>query len=680
MKKIIITLVAVFSLVYFNSCNYLDVEDNFDDTLAYDSIFSSYTNLSRYMWSTAALFPDEGNFQEKGMPGPLATDEGFTTMDKNKFIGMSYVLGSVNADNVSRSGMTIWGDMYKIIRKANIILDRKDEAGLTLPQDEEITGYTHFMRAYAYYKLIMDYGPVILVGDKVFPSNESPEAYNTSRATYDECIEYVCGEFEQAAKYLPARISSTFEGRPTRGAAFAFVARLRLIHASPLYNGGQAATTYYANWKNRDGVNYIAQTVDEKRWAIAAAAAKRVIDMNLYELHTVEIDRTNRPRPLPANVPDAPFPGGAGEIDPLHSYTDMFNGETPMAKNKEFIWARNSASIKANTKNSFPTENIMGGWNAMCVTQKIVDAYYMEDGRDRNNSSPEYPYRVADNYDDTYFTTSAQSFSGYTLPAGVHAMYQNREMRFYASIGFSGRNWPAGSSTDVTYKNKNAFYHEGSFSGNDIYSGKNSSATNANDHPSTGYVITKYIHPDDAYKGNGQTVKNKPFPIMRYAEILLSYAEALNNVTGSHTIELPSIEGGNNPAQSYTITRDMTEMKTYFDQVRFRSGLPGLTQQELASVTTMQDIIEREFMIEFLFENKRYYDVRRWGIYEETERAGVYGMNLGNDKYSYYKTPMLVNHPNNRNRIVDSRLIWIPLPKSEVRRVADLDQNPGWGD
>ena len=55
----------------------------------------------------------------------------------------------------------------------------------------------------------------------------------------------------------------------------------------------------------------------------------------------------------------------------------------------------------------------------------------------------------------------------------------------------------------------------------------------------------------------------KTFPLIRYAEILLSYAEALNNLTKTHEIN----------GQSYS--RDLTAMAWAFNQVRYRAGLPG---------------------------------------------------------------------------------------------------------
>ena len=101
--------------------------------------------------------------------------------------------------------------------------------------------------------------------------------------------------------------------------------------------------------------------------------------MNRYALHTAEKvtdqqgDQTAITPDLPANVPTADFPNGAGNIDPLKSYTDMFNGTTYPIENKELIWGKYSDAVREYTRQSFPI--YMGGYNAMCLTQKVVDAY-----------------------------------------------------------------------------------------------------------------------------------------------------------------------------------------------------------------------------------------------------------------------------------------------------------------
>src|SRR5699024_7308947 len=102
---------------------------------------------------------------------------------------------------------------------------------------------------------------------------------------YDECVDYICSEFEAASEGLPEEQPVDLIASPTSGAALALVARLRLQAASPLFNGGDAARKYFGSFTRcTDGVHYISQTYDERKWAIAAAAAKKVIDMGRYQL------------------------------------------------------------------------------------------------------------------------------------------------------------------------------------------------------------------------------------------------------------------------------------------------------------------------------------------------------------------------------------------------------------
>jgi hypothetical protein len=645
--KQILILAAVFSAVSFHSCDFLNVSDDFDETLKYDSVFHNKRNIERYLWATAAYFPDEGTILTyPHTPGPFATDEAFS-MDE-VYYGMNYVLGKVTATN--GGNMNNWSTFYVIIRKANTILARMDEAGLTALEKRELLGYTYFMRAYAYYNLAIKFGPVVLLGDDVLENNEDAAYYDRVRATYDETIDYTCTELEKAAEYLDKEVPVSYFGRPTRGAALALVARLRLIQASPLYNGQTAAHTYFGGWtRSVDGQHYISQKYDEKKWATAALAAKRVIDMGLYELHTV--DRMPDTRPLPATVPAEHFPDGAGGIDPFRSYSDMFTGETLAARNKEFIWARASAGIERACLSAFPVLP-MGGWNSLQVTQKVVNAYRMEDGTDK-------PYVHT-----AFKGGSNEVFSGYRLNSSVSDMYVGREMRFYASIGFCECYWPANSTSDNTKKGQTVTYYL------DGTAGKQQTDGNINNYPNTGYVLKKFVHPDDAFAGaNAQRVA-KSFPIIRYAEIILSYAEALNNLTGSHT--LTDADG-----TSHTFYRNEEEIKKYFNMVRFRAGLPGITSSELSSAATVQSLIERERMVEFVHEDRRYFDVRRWGIYEITEKEPIEGMNTDAVKSEYYHI-VPVNHSKARSRVVDKRLVLFPIALEEIRKAPSLDQNPGY--
>src|SRR3546814_622350 len=188
----------------------------------------------------------------------------------NIYYGMDFATGNITPDKLG--GLNQWNRYYKIIRKCNLILENLERPfDMTTLDRQRIEGYTRFIRAYAYYNILVDYGPPILVGDEVLNTNESMEYYDRPRSTYDEAMDYTCGELEKAAQLMPTDVGLLNFGRPTKGAAFSLVARFRLIHASPLYNGGEAARSYFGNWKRKpDGVNYVSQQYYESRWEVAA--------------------------------------------------------------------------------------------------------------------------------------------------------------------------------------------------------------------------------------------------------------------------------------------------------------------------------------------------------------------------------------------------------------------------
>jgi hypothetical protein len=55
------------------------------------------------------------------------------------------------------------------------------------------------------------------------------------------------------------------------------------------------------------------------------------------------------------------------------------------------------------------------------------------------------------------------------------------------------------------------------------------------------------------------------------------------------------------------------------------------------------------------------------------------GMNADATKANFYQR-VVVNSIRVSGRIVDKKMVFLPVPKSEVRRMSSFDQNPGWGD
>lgn len=660
----------ILSLMFasmFMSCNFLDIDDYFSDEIKIDSVFANKRNVEAYVWGITGEFADEGSiYQNADTPGPLATDEAFTMYGtQHNYNGMRLVLNEINANNTYSLGY-VWTKSYQCIRRANTVFARIDEAVDLTPTDRaEILALNRFMRAYAYYKIWLNFGPAILIGDEEIPSNLDLEDYDRPRATNDETVEYICSELEEASKYLPETRSIMEFGRPTRAAAYGLIARLRLYHASPLWNGGSAARRCFGTWtRSTDHANYVNLEYDEERWAVAAAAAKRVMEMTkggapMFRLYTVEAD-SETPAMPEGVTSDAdfyePWPAGAAGIDHYRSYSEGFTGEAVLATNPEYVWARRSPVLTANTQMAFPLKS--GGWSGMAVPQKIVDAYSMYDGRTIDDSSDEYPYS------ESGFTTAVKTFSGYRLNSGVYNMYANREMRFYASIGFSECYWPMSSTTSSGKYNKTIAYY---------YDNENGKQNSATDYTPTGYVIKKYIHPTDAWDGDNAARMEKAFPIIRYADILLMYAEALNNLTPGKVYNITLGD------QTYEISRDVNEIRGAFNQVRHRAGMPGLTDAEVNDPDTFQTLLEKERMVEFLHENHRYYDVRRWGIYEQVESETIMGMNVDGTKETFYQR-VVPNTSRIGSRLVHKKLVLLPIPLAEVRKLPSCDQNPGWED
>ena len=541
-------------------------------------------------------------------------------------------------------------------------------------------GYVHFMRGYAYYHLLMNYGPLLIVGDEVLSTSESAEYYNRERSTYDESVDYICNEFKLATQgiYGPTEQSISYSDRPTKGAALALIARLRLFQASPLFNGGDAARQCFSNWQRKsDGADYVNQTYDPDRWAIAAAAAKQVIDMDYYSLFTVMPDNQH-PYPLADNVPTAPFPDGAGGIDPFHSFTDMFNGEGIISTNKEFIWAMSSVNVRDYTKHSFPVG--FGGWGGMSVPQRVVDCFLMMDGRDIHNASADYPY-VAD-LSQTIGTNKV--LGSYQLRGDVPKMYDNRSARFYASIGFPGRQWTMNSaSSDASYINQQFWY-----SHDDSKAGLAGAGSNVNDYNISGYTPVKYVHPDDSWAGGKGNVKGsfitspKPFAIIRYAEVLLEYVEALNNVTGTVTVTTPDMTGTD---VEVTVSRDVQEMAKYFNMIRYRVGLPGPALSDMNDANRFEQIIRNERQVELFNEGYRYFDTRRWGTFltDDANMSNWRGLDVQKDRTDVSGNPgfwniVTIDQQNIRDRVALPKMVFMPIRHDELLKVPAMDQNPGW--
>lgn len=638
----------IIAMGTFSSCNYLNMNSYFNDLLPIDSIFKSEQYLKGYVYGMASLLPNEGSLLSNSYgPYGIAVDETLLPWpERADYAGIAYTLDHVTPFD---DYYNVWGTYYKGIRKCNTILSKyRDVSDLSSKGKDEVLGLTYFARAMFYYRLLELYGPVPILPEEVLDVDESSENLSYPRNTYDECVDYIASDLDRAYYVLPDENTSNTLSRATKGAAMAFKSRILLTASSPWYNGN----SYYSSWKTAEGKHFISQVQDPRKWAKAAMAAKVVIESGRYSIHVYPRE-ADTPE-LPDNVSHEDFPNGAGNIDPLKSYSYMFNGETFDQRNPELIYRAtfNRADL------SLVVPLSARGWNSWGVTQALVDSYRMADGTD---------YHPSD--DDAQPIGSDKTFSGYVLKGEVAKMFDNREPRFYATIGFC--EWYL-QGTSLTDQSKD--YYSASVNRRvEYYSDGNSrpGANNPDDMVLTGYACIKYLHNEDNFYAS---VKDKTFPSIRYAEVLLNYVEALNEMK-----DQPAYTETFQDYSSHTVSYNVDEILKYFNMIRFRAGQPGLTRAEASDQEVMRRLIQRERMIEFAQEGRRYHDVRRWGIAHDTEAALVRGLDVSkrkNQRAEFYKV-IPVQHKN-ALRVFSKKMYFYPIPRRTLDKNKKLIQNPGW--
>lgn len=660
MKTIRITrsFFAVITLsfgLFFSSCgDYLDVDEYFDEVLSLDSVFKRKEYLEQYITGAGALLPKEGDLWTSAWsPYQGASDETFSSWNDNRHAAIRLLLDEITPLSNFYNNYATW---YQGIRKANLILERIGECvDISTIDHRDFMGRAYFLRAYFYYKLVEAYGPVPIVPEITFNPDDDVETMTVERSSYEDCIDYICENFENAANFLLSSRSSAVEiNLPTSGAALAFLARVRLIAASPWFNGNK----FYADWVRSDGTHFIPQTYNAEKWALAAIANKRVIydTGDRYALYTAP--RELNTIALPSNVSNADFPNGAGDIDPLRSYAYIFNGEVTASTNQELIYVCNYSHNSGDSPAWIASPTNLGGGNGLNVTYNTVKGFYMIDGRDISNSSAEYPYPT--NYWEE-IGGSDKSFSGYTLKNSTAKMFDNLEMRFYACVGFNHGFWEGSSYTGSTasYKNQEITYYANGTAA--------PSTSFPDDYNHTGFTCKKYIHyKEDNLHG---MMKAKAFPILRYAEVLLNYVEALNELETSYTDE----------ATGHTVSRDLSEIVKYFNMIRYRAGLPGITESEASNRNNMRDLIKRERRIEFFCEGKRYHDLRRWGDAMTAYNEAVTGMNISarsNNRQGFH-TEKIINNSLS-HRVFSYKMVFLPIPRTVLNKNKKMVQNPDW--
>ena len=155
-----------------------------------------------------------------------------------------------------------------------------------------------------------------------------------------------------------------------------------------------------------------------------------------------------------------------------------------------------------------------------------------------------------------------------------------------------------------------------------------------------------------------------PWPFFRYTEALLNYVEAC--------IELNQDE----------------EARTWLNKVRFRAGLPAITE----SGDALRQRYRNERRVEMVFEEQRYHDARRWMVASTTLGRKANGITIfgalkpGKNVEIYKYDPNNYNYnytvfnidPGKENRQWNDKMYFLPIHRDEINRNKNLAQNPGY--
>lgn len=599
-NKVLFILISTHITCLVSSCKKGFLDQVPYDRITIEQVFLRQKYSEQYLANIYNYIPNEAYRNTTIWDG--ASDDADITYDRP---GSGYDSFPINLGNWSASSnyYNKWLANYRGIRSATYFMQHIGGNTEILAQvngQERIKQYiaeARALRAIFYYNLVRQYGPVIIVGDDVISGDLSPSAdeVNKPRSSFDECTSYIVAELDLAAKDLKGNFTdqiTTDYGRITQATCYAFQSRALLLAASPQFNGNAD----YNNFRNKDGKALVNTKYDANKWKLAADAANKIITGFNFALY-----RKNN---------------SSGIFDPYLSTRDVFIDPW----NSEVIFARVSNNLSSWERSVAP--RIVSGYGAVAVTQQLVDEFETATGKRINQAGTDYV--------ETGFSTVATLYA----PLGTYNMYVNREPRFYVNVSFNGSQW---LNTSEGIKIVETF-----FTGN---TGKKGSY----DYPRTGYIARKNVNPNSNIRTSVYVAR--PFVMIRYAEILLNYIEALNEY-----------DPGN------------PDILKYLNQIRNRAGVPdvpgGLGPIE------MRDRIRHERRIELCLEGLRYTDTRRWKIAEQTDGGPFYGMNVdGGTKISdlvFYQRTMF------ERRVFLKNYYLFPIPQDEMDRDKNLVQNPGW--
>ncbi|MBR4299767.1 MAG: RagB/SusD family nutrient uptake outer membrane protein [Bacteroidales bacterium] len=544
-------------------CNFLDFDESSSD-YSRDDMYLTYSNIQKMLTNIYGYMPNKNIYDVSDALRDCGSDDaeyGDPDASVQRFTNGTWSALNTVDDK--------WSTMYSGIRSANEFLESIKTVDLSMYQYdtkyqrwlEHLKYYPYqakVLRAYYFFELARRYGDIPMPLTML----TAEEANMIEKTPFDEVINFIVTECDEAAKNLPDTYVGLLDdetGRVTRGFALAVKTKALLYAASPLHN----------------------PSGDKSKWEKAAAAAKEIMELNVYRLD-----------------PD----------EKANNYTSQ-----------EVIFAIMRSESSSFELYNFPvrfTEGQRTYMSGTYPTQNLVDAFQTANGYDITLGSDGWQ-------------TSDPDFD-------ITKPYEGRDPRFARAILADGMSFKG--STIETF-----------------VGGKDYSATRNDLGSPTGYYLRRYIQESTSFTPENSVSNKHQWIVYRYAEALLTYAEAMNEYLGSPT----------STAGEFTVSA-----LEALNMVRANAGMPDVT---VTSQSDFREAVRREWRVEFAFEDHRFWDVRRWNIGQATQ-GQIDGVEItrSGGKSDYRRMTV-------ETRTWSARQNLFPIPQSELFCNPNLNpQNTGW--
>lgn len=595
MKKIILFIPTLLSGILFNSCSDKRLDIQPLNILTAEKVFQSESAITAYMASMYNALPIE-DFNAYPVSTALSnnTDEAITSFGDER-------------NGIGNGTWTQWWG-YAQVRNVNDFMAKLPSSSAVNDNTKKILmGEAYFIRAYCYFAMVKRYGGVPIIKEVQNFTGKNLAELQVKRDKEQDVYNFIASDLDSAALLLP---ETNVKGRATRYASLALKSRAMLYAASSAKYGEIML----------DGILGIPSSEADSYWQKAYDAAKTIITSNGFSLYNKYSDRIQNFSSLlldQDNNPEAIFARYFHYPDKVHGYDCWYL--------------------------PFGVRGPDGYSSRMCPTLECVEQFEYKDGspgtlKIADASGNPFFYK---NPTDLFKDKDPRCMATVLVPFST---WEGAVIDVQAGIYDQGVKWEAGDYSALynvnTHRpdNANGTLHIvglSGFGGNEI--------------TQTGFYIRKYLDPNLSRSRATYGGSDQPWIDLRYAEVLLNYAEA--------AIELGKV----------------ADAKRAVNEIRERAGIRLLNDAEVT-----RDRVRHERLVELAFENQRWWDYRRWHLsdklFNNTRFHALkpyYDIQAG--AYRFEK-----GIAGRWAKTFDIKVYHESIPAAEISKNPNLIQNPGY--